>query len=61
MEMEKITCKYGKYMPYMVGVKISPQLLYRRKEAWYQEHMRLCGPHSYSGKVWTIPPHLEHG
>jgi hypothetical protein len=26
------------------GVIISPQLLYRRKETWYQEYKRLGGP-----------------
>jgi hypothetical protein len=44
--MEKITCRYGKYLPYMRGggVIISPHLLYRRKETWYQEYKRLGGP-----------------
>jgi len=42
--MEKINCRYGKYLPCMAGVIISLQLLYHRKETWYQEYKRLGGP-----------------
>jgi hypothetical protein len=40
---------------------ITPQLLYCRKEIWYQEYKRLGGPQGRSGHVWTISPHLGHG
>jgi hypothetical protein len=53
--MEKITCRYGKYLHYMAGVIISPQLLYQRKETLYQEYKEDgCTP----GLVWTCVDNL---